>query len=135
MLVKSFGNMPGTEIGITLHVSGEIVSGLMIPLTDYLDEMAALVRDNGSPESAAARGGLAEVFSLAAAESRPAADADLAELIDTAPEPAFIHLRQATVHAPGSDAVLPATLWRGRLDHVSGWSLGNFGYKLPPANG
>jgi hypothetical protein len=46
--------------------------------------------------------------------------------------PEFIHLRAATVHAPGTDAVLPETLWRGRLDHVSGWSVGNLGLKPPP---
>jgi hypothetical protein len=49
--------------------------------------------------------------------------------------PEFIHLRAATVHAPGTDAVPPETLWRGRLEHVSGWSIGNFGRKLPRNNG
>jgi hypothetical protein len=36
----------------------------------------------------------------------------------------YIHLRDATVFAPGAQPTLAKTLWRGRLSHVSGWSLG-----------
>ena len=36
----------------------------------------------------------------------------------------FIHLRAARVFTSGSDQPLPETLWRGRLSHVSAWSLG-----------
>jgi hypothetical protein len=40
--------------------------------------------------------------------------------------PGFIHLRDARVFAADGQSELPGTLWRGRLDQVSDWSIGTF---------
>ncbi|HTS97026.1 MAG TPA: hypothetical protein VMI33_10430 [Streptosporangiaceae bacterium] len=139
VLVKAVNGAPGWEFGVTLHVNGLIISGLLCSMTSFFEEQAELFRQLGSAETAEARQGFAEVFDALAeqSQSQPGiehANGDQAVASD-APEtdlPSFIHLRAATVHAPGTDAVLPETLWRGRLDHVSGWSIGNFGPKPPP---
>lgn len=39
--------------------------------------------------------------------------------------PVCIHLRGTTVWTPGVTQPISAGLWRGRLSHVSAWSLGN----------
>jgi hypothetical protein len=38
----------------------------------------------------------------------------------------FIHLKDAYAYAPGAKPLLIG-LWRGRLGHVSGWSVGSYG--------
>jgi hypothetical protein len=38
----------------------------------------------------------------------------------------FVHLRDAQVFTSGDDRPLPKTLWRGRLSHVSAWSIGSY---------
>jgi len=139
ILVQAVDHTPGWEIGVTLHVNGVIISGLLCSITSFFEEQAETIRRLGSAETAEARQGFAELFDWLAdqTQTRPGTeqaegdeDAETEEAGADLPE--FIHLRAATVHAPGTDAVLPETLWRGRLDHVSGWSIGNFGPKPPP---
>jgi hypothetical protein len=137
ILVQAVDHTPGWEFGVTLHVNGVIVSGLLCSITTFFEEQAEMIRRLGSAETVEARQGFAEIFDYLAEQTRPGGEqADGGETAETETAgrnlPEFIHLRAATVHAPGTDAVLPETLWRGRLDHVSGWSIGNFGPKPPP---
>jgi hypothetical protein len=44
---------------------------------------------------------------------------------DQDPVRRFIHLKDATMFVPGADR-LSLPLWRGRLESVAGWTLGNF---------
>jgi hypothetical protein len=118
------------EIGVTLHVSGVIISGLLCSITSFFEEQAEVIRRLGSVENAEARQGFAELYDWHADQTQtqpaiePAEDGQAAETEEAGADlPDFIHLRAASVHAPGTDAVLPETLWRGRLDHVSGWSI------------
>lgn len=139
ILVQAIDHTPGWEFGVTLHVNGVIISGLLCSITTFFEEQAEMIRRLGSAETAEARLGFAEIFDQLAEQTRPGTEqGDGVETAQTEAAgrdlPEFIHLRAATVHAPGTDAVLPETLWRGRLDHVSGWSIGNFGPKPPPRN-
>jgi hypothetical protein len=139
ILVQAVDHTPGWEVGVTLHVNGVIISGLLCSMTSFFEEQAEMIRRLGSAETAEARQGFAELFDWLADQTQTPPGAEHAEGGEAAETgasgadlPEFIHLRAATVHAPGTDAVLPETLWRGRLDHVSGWSIGNFGPKPPP---
>jgi hypothetical protein len=139
ILVQAINQNSGWEFGVTLHVNGVIISGLLCSMTSFFEEQAEMIRRLGSADSAEARQGFAEIFDWLAEQTRTQASGEQTggdEAVKTgtaaADLPEFIHLRAATVHAPGTDAVLPETLWRGRLDHVSGWSIGNFGPKPPP---
>jgi hypothetical protein len=60
---------------------------------------------------------VAEIFE--GPDSEPGDDDDLLDLSAT-----YIHLRAARVFTSGSAQPLPEMLWRGRLSHVSGWSVG-----------
>jgi hypothetical protein len=139
ILVQAVDHKPGWEIGVTLHVNGVIISGLLCSVTSFFEEQAEMIRRLGSAETAEAREGFARVFDWLADQTQTRPGTEQAEGDEAAETeeagaylPEFIHLRAATVHAPGTDAVLPENLWRGRLDHVSGWSVGNLGPKPPP---
>jgi hypothetical protein len=134
LLVKAVNSNPGGEIGITISVNGLIISGLVCSITTYFEEQAELIRRLGSAENE-----LAKLFDWLAEQSQIHADVELAEgedgtgadaAVGTLPD--FIHMRAATVHAPGTNLSLPPVLWRGRLEHVSGWSIGNFSPKPQP---
>jgi hypothetical protein len=115
-VVQGIESVPDAEVSIILTVSGVIISGTMISLPAYFAELA---KHNA--------GGFGELFAGFAEQSREYADSRPAdEELDPAGVPAFIHLKQAAVHAPGTATALPAGVWRGRIDHVSGWSLGRF---------
>jgi hypothetical protein len=138
ILVKSIDSL-GAEISVTLHVNGVIISGMMCSIKSFFEEQAEMIRQLAP----AGDGGFAEAFDWLAGqiEAQPSTehageDAEATEIEAAGADlPDFIHLRAASVHAPGTTAVLPETLWRGRLEHVSGWSIGTFGPKPPPRSG
>ena len=137
LLVQGVDKYPGDgAIGITLHVNGVIISGLLCSMTSFFEKQAEFIRRTVTPEGEG--GGFADIFDWLAKESRsqpPDAQTEGSEddETETAKDdlPGFIHLRAATVWAPRANGDLPETLWRGRLDHVSGWSIGTFGHESP----
>jgi hypothetical protein len=115
----------GLEIGVTLDVNGVVISGMLCSLRSYLEDQANFLRSQGSTESAPIGEALSGLFSKIAEQVKPELQDESSTEISTN----FIHLREATVHAPGTDGYLLQPFWRGRLDHVSGWSIGNYGHK------
>jgi hypothetical protein len=107
------------DIGLTLHVSGVVVSGDLISYDSYLKALAARLREDGPPECRAEREAFARVIDGGRGISTDPADRE-----GGAAPPYYIHLRAAVIHSPGGPGRLPRTLWRGRLSHVSAWSLG-----------
>ncbi len=108
------------ELGITLDVSGITISGKLIPYRAYLDALQAEITESGkaSPEKARF-----DAFASDFADyDRKAIELNGGEV----PDSRHIHLKDAVCWAPGSRSTLPVGLWRGRLSHVSGWSLGEF---------
>jgi hypothetical protein len=133
-LVDLVNDAKDVEMGVTLHVSGTIVCGVLVSYETYWNAFRELVRKNGSPETQPIREGFADAFTgflLGAGIAAGAEQGDLAgEEDDEAAAsalPNYIHLRDAVVWAPGVDPTLAKTLWRGRLSHVSAWSIGVFG--------
>jgi hypothetical protein len=134
VLVGLVNDSKDIEMGVTLHVSGTIVCGMLVSYETYWSAFRELVRETGSPETQAVREGFADAFTeflLGAGIGPGAEQGDLAgEEDDEAAAsalPNYIHLRDAVVRAPGVEPTLAKTLWRGRLSHVSAWSIGTFG--------
>jgi hypothetical protein len=118
------------EMGVTLHVSGIIVSGLLISYETYWEAFRVLVRENGSPDSQSFREAFADAFTAAITGKDLDGNAEPAPEGEETAQPAspmHIHLRDAVIWAPGVEPTLARTLWRGRLSHVSAWSIGTFG--------
>jgi hypothetical protein len=115
---------PDFEMSITLYVSGMVVSGTVISVSAYWRELVATLFPNASPELASEAKELAD--SLADTHVMPGDfEVPPGEEADSGPLSNYIQLRDATVFAPGARPTLPRTLWRGRLSHVSAWSLGS----------
>lgn len=110
--MKAVNEIPGGEFGVTLHVNGVIISGLLCSMTSFFEEQAEMIRQLGSPDTAEALQGFAKTFDWLAEQTQSQTDIEHAEGDETAASdtagadlPGFIHLRAATVHAPGTNAV------------------------------
>jgi hypothetical protein len=118
-LVSLVNNNSGLQYGLTLHLEGVIVSGLLISGKKYFETFAQEFADNfpGTDESKESiRQSLASNASIY----------DKSETEGEAPPPQFIHLLNARSFAPGNNP-LPTNrgvLWRGKINAVSGFSLG-----------
>jgi hypothetical protein len=129
ILVAAVNRAQSIEIGVTLHVSGIVVSGLLISGQSFFDLLGRWLAETGSSENAPIREALAGwpahfVEQYRADERRPDDSEDHGE--GRPPRTiTYIHMRDASVVGPGLPP-LPGILWRGRLSHVSGWSLGRF---------
>jgi hypothetical protein len=106
----------GAEIGLTVTASGQVVTGTLIAERVYY---AGLTKDL---EAAG------ELGATVAAGVGHFADDLFDDLPDSNPRPvSFLHLKDARYLSAGSLYPTNPTarsLWRGRLDHVSGWVLG-----------
>ena len=119
----------GLEIGLTLTVSGTLVSGIVISGKKYHELLAGLFQEGFAATAYPAGGDLLKEGLLERAESiygqgRIHADDDPNRVR------AYIHLRNVRMFVPGGehyfDPQRPAGIaWRGRLASVNGWSLGN----------
>ena len=113
----------GLEMGITLTVSGAIVSGILISGKTYFDELGDSIQRgvSGSVEVAQALGKSWKQFTKIY-EKPEGVDDDWEP-----PLPGYIHLRDARVFAPGGRAIPSngGVLWRGKLSSIDGFSMGN----------
>ena len=115
VLVELVNDAPDLGVGITLYVSGTVVSGTLVSLEAYWQAFRDFLRSNGSPQSQPVRDAMAAEF--------PPVDNEGSKTPATA-LPCYIHLRDAAVWTPGTEPACLGTLWRGRLSHVSAWSPG-----------
>jgi hypothetical protein len=106
------------EFGITLFVGGVTISGQLVSGKKYFETFAKEFSD-AYPGSAETQENLRQAFaSHAAIYDRKDGD-------EVAPPPHFIHLINCRCFSPGG--VLPSNrgvLWRGKINAVSGFSLG-----------
>lgn len=101
----------GTEMAVTLTLSGLTITGLMISPGAWVDLAGELFRAH-SPELANSI-----VTSFGAVIDMSAGDRK------TNPEGRrFIHMKDVTVLTGGDKVHIP--VWRGKTEHVSGWSFG-----------
>jgi hypothetical protein len=108
-----------TEIGITLFVHGTIVSGQLVSGHRFFD---GYIEGMDDPEVRKAFATPGEVYIA----RRRALDEDPET---PHPAPAYIHLRNARIFAPGQ-APLPTNRggwWRGQIESVDAWVLGTLG--------
>jgi hypothetical protein len=133
-LVGFINIVDGAEIGLTLHVGGCVVSGMLISMAQFY---RLLVKDftdlnrltEHSDRDAAAS--FAEFYRSPLEGAEKALDEyRKSQTLTVPPSPRHIHLRYAQTLVPGGQP-LTQSLWRGRLTEVDGWSIGNFG-PVPP---
>lgn len=117
LLLLSFvnsANNHGLEIGVTLNVSGTIISGELIGYSSYLKLLASEFYGKGE---------VAEALSQTFFERAIEAENDQAESEDTEIKPAnFLHLKNATISY--GQHTTKIGLWRNRISSVNGFTFG-----------
>lgn len=133
----------GTGWGLTLTVSGILISGDLIANTRWLREVEE--QTVGAAERALGRvpddgeTGVSKLFSHFAEvlerqnktirtvrESLPDVAEDLEDLLGG--QTAYIHLRNAKIYNANGSVIPTAGMhWRGRLSSVDGWTFGSLG--------
>lgn len=133
-LVRFINAIDNVEVGVTLHVGGSVVSGMLISVAEFYRLLIKQFEDAGGVKEKATRDAAAVFTRL----YRPPFDAakrevEAARVSHTPPpSPHHLHLRYAQAYTSPEHS-LTMRLWRGRLVEVDGWSIGNFG-KIPPLN-
>ena len=118
-------NTGGMSLGVTLLVGGATVSGLLVGSAEFFDGLAAYMEARGGDGGAV----LAKLYRQQATDFREAIGTDFEKAFSAPYVATFIHLQDARVFAPGG-RYLPTDeglFWRGRLDSIDGWSIGNLG--------
>lgn len=105
------------EVGITLSVRGQLVSGLLISPQAYFEQLAEQFAqpfaDAGSTDADSIRALVRGFDEPAGREEDPAAQ--------------YIHVRDARVYTSSQGPISPdGMLWRGKVAAVDGFSLGHF---------
>lgn len=119
-LVEFVNGSAGNEIGVTLHVEGCVVTGVLINAGRWFGDLAGQLEANGVGEEVSRWiGSFAEVYAMP--------DEAVAE--EEGPLPVYIHLRNARVLGTSGDSVPTdgGVYWRGRVGAVSGFNLGVLG--------
>ena len=123
--------MDSAEVGVTLHVGGAVVSGLLISPRRYfkllIHEIESSVATN-SEDAAPTVQGFADFFRPTLASFEESIEA-YRNSDKVPPRPHHVHLRHVQTFV--SQEPLPQRLWRGRITEVSAWSIGNFGGPAP----
>lgn len=104
---------PDNRTSVTLVVNGSVVTGQIVPAWRWFELQAERVR-GASPDS-----NMGEFFEALVPHMKQAAGSE--------EWPSYVNLADA--HYLMADDLLrrdEGFLWRGRLVHVSGWSLGSF---------
>lgn len=117
----NYANDFGLEFGITLQVSGMLVSGTIIGGKKYFDEFSASFTSELHEQA------IADAFSDLFNSYKRVYEVSSEER-DSLPPPEYVHIKNARFYQPGQKGMPTDTalLWRGRLREVGGFSLGSF---------
>jgi hypothetical protein len=115
-------NTSDVEMGITLHVHGQMVTGRLISGATYWAESAAELRDSGQGPMQLIET-MAESMEQVAEEYRQTYT-DSEAVVEDPSATAFLHLRNAHTLGPQGPTPTDGALWRGRLASVDGFTFG-----------
>ncbi|GLY13486.1 hypothetical protein Kisp01_05020 [Kineosporia sp. NBRC 101677] len=120
-LFASIAEQASFDLGITVSVDGALVTGVLVGQDEWL-RLLGQTLDGGESIATSLRRYLDKGFHEAVTE--------VIEPLREDPQPEeyeYLHLRNARYVMGESFVPTPPTepvLWRGRIDHISGWSWG-----------
>ena len=115
-------NTSDVEMGITLHVHGQMITGRLISGATYWAESAADLRAGGQGPTELLEA-MAESMEQVADEYRRMYAEDATDGDDPAMA-AFLHLRNAHTLGPQGPTPTDGAFWRGRLSSIDGFTFG-----------
>jgi len=115
-------NTSDVEMGMTLHVHGQMITGRLISGATYWSESAAELRETG-------KGPMELLETMAESMDRVAEEyretyTDSEAVAERPSMTAFLHLRNAHTLGPQGPTPTDGALWRGRLSSVDGFTFG-----------
>ena len=118
-------NAGARQVGITLWTGGLLVSGTLVGVDDYFEGVATAF-DEAAVPGEESLGAMFRTLGEQARDLIQAEDRESAASDTPPPDPAFIHLQNATTYSPGLQPIPTdrGVWWRGRLESVGGWSFG-----------
>jgi hypothetical protein len=119
------------SFGITLSVSGVMVSGTLAGGKEYFDATAELMSRGAADDES--RDSLRKSFATPGEiyEKDIASEEETPEGDEPTPPPTFVHLKDARFWSPGNSVPFTSQRgiwWRGRLAAVDGFFLGEPGW-------
>lgn len=136
-LLVTLSNSGGFSVGITLWVKGTVITGDLVGFTEYMDELASMMRNPDgirspqirSPPEPGDEDEPRRVLELIAS----GLDSIRSELEGSTVPPSMIHLKNVGLLQPDGQ-VIPFyraerrnMMWRGPLHTIDGFILGKFG--------
>ena len=125
-----FANGYGLEIGVTLQVGGLLVSGATTSGADFLENLGESLSE-GATQAGEKFAVMSETFKNMYHEQAQKLypkiapeESDSSEEKQSTSEPAFIHLKNATIWADSQCSPIQVKYWRGKLGSVDGWFIG-----------
>ena len=124
--------LDSAEVGVSLHMKGAVVSGLMISPRRFFKILVLSLEDsadeNPDPENNGHRM-FADFYQNNLDDFEKARDEYVHNNV-LPPRPHHLHLRHVETYLGGPQPLIQATM-RCRLTEVDAWTLGNFGGKIP----
>ncbi|MDH7805507.1 MULTISPECIES: gas vesicle accessory protein GvpU [unclassified Rhizobium] len=111
----------GLEVGVTLSVSGSLISGSVISGRKYIEELSSSFRTAKGPSAELAETLAKNFGQWSAVYPESGSEIDILSV-----KPTYIHLRNARVYQ-SSGAPIPnnGMLWRGKVKAVDGFTVGD----------
>jgi hypothetical protein len=121
-LLVQVANTSEVELGVTLHVQGQVLTGKLISGETYWSETADRLRAQGAGPTklvetlATSMDRVADEYRSSFGEDEPDDAGD--------PKSHFLHLRDARTLTPEGPVPTDGALWRGRIASIDGFSVG-----------
>jgi hypothetical protein len=111
-------------IGVTLNVGGLVISGQMIGVEDYFEELAKLMATPKVNETL--NQGLQQLFEQLSSARTLLNEKKKGDVEEVQKQPTFIHLKDVKMLLSNRQAIPDnsGSLWRGRLSQVDGFVFG-----------
>lgn len=121
-LLVEVANTSELEMGVTLHVQGQVLTGKLISGATYWSEAADRLRAQGAGPTQVVET-MASSMEQVADEYRAAFGTDRRDG-QAEPMGRFLHLRDARTLSPEGPIPTDGALWRGRIASIDGFSIG-----------
>lgn len=118
-LFQDLANNAGVGFGVTLTISGQLITGRMIPGRIYFEKLADSVAADTTPDLTL-RDTLSGLFTELGSGYKDLNDPDAPDQPDRPVH--YVHLEDAWLVS--GEAWTNLGLWRGRLTMVDGWTFG-----------
>lgn len=112
------------QFGVTLHVGGLVVSGMLTPASEWMGNLAGYIDANSVGDDPSVLTSPMREMGISIELQTMGGEPTDEEIDQEHRSTRYIHLRDATVFQ-GSREIGRGIFWRGRLASIDGWFIGH----------